>query len=106
MSGAGPRDPGLAEERTELARSRSALALLACGAAVARGVPDPAGGGRPAAGTALLVLGVVAWAASVPLQRARGRRAGAARAPELLVMAIGTALVGVAALVLAAVSPA
>jgi hypothetical protein len=38
-------DPGLASERTDLAWNRSGLALLACGAAVARGItvgePNP-----------------------------------------------------------------
>jgi putative membrane protein len=105
------RDAGLAAERTELAWGRSALALLACGAAVVKGLRNVTGNeARPAAGVALLALGGLVWLSGVPYARARARatRAGhrpAARSRELGIMAVGTALVGVAALVIALLFP-
>jgi uncharacterized membrane protein YidH (DUF202 family) len=97
-------DPGLASERTDLAWNRSGLSLLACGAAVARGLtigePVPA---RTAVGVTILVLGGLTWALGGWQAR---RRAGAgaarhtARPADLLPVAIGTAGVGVAAFVL------
>ncbi len=107
-------DPGLAAERTELAWGRSALALIACGAAVARGdLPGLRGGEvgatRPLVGGALLVLGALVWLAGLPLAKQRARAAageGDARRParqhELAPLAIGSAVVGVAAFLIAA----
>ena len=105
------RDRGLAAERTELAWGRSTLALLACGAAVARGVPRVTGNvGRPAVGVALLALGALVWISGLPYARARARttrrgRRRTARARDLGLMAAGTAAVGVAALVIGAFLP-
>lgn len=102
------RDPGLAAERTELAWGRSALSLFACGAAVSRGIPSVTGAGaRPWLGATLLALGAVVWLAGVPLAAARARsgRFDARRIAsyrELAPVAYGTALVGGAGLVIAA----
>lgn len=105
------RDAGLAAERTELAWDRSALALFACGAAVIKGLHNVTGNeARPAIGVALLVLGGLVWLSGVPYARIRAQasRAGrrpAARGRELGIMALGTTLVGVAALVIALFFP-
>ena len=103
------RDAGLAAERTELAWSRSALSLLGCGAAAVHGIPNVTNG-HPVTGAVLLGLGGLVWLAGVPLARQRAaagvntsRRA--ARYAELAPVAFGTALVGIAALVLAAFFP-
>ena len=105
------RDPGLAAERTELAWGRSALSIMACGAAVAMGIPKVTGaGGRPWIGVVVLGLGGLVWLAGAPLaaERARSGRDGVrrpARWSELAPMAYGTAMVGVAALIIAAFFP-
>jgi len=105
-----PLDLGLAAERTELAWGRSALSLFACGAAVAKGGVPIVGVGsdRPIVGGILLAFGVLVWLAGLPLARQRARAAagvGGARRParnrELAPVAIGTAMVGLAAFVLA-----
>ncbi len=107
--GAYERDPGLAAERTELAWGRSALSLLACGAAVAKGVPQVHGGqGRTWLGVAMLALGGLVWLSGVPLAAARKRSHGQrtpAQFHELAPLAWGTALVGAAGLVVAALFP-
>ena len=106
------RAPGLAAERTELAWGRSSLALLACGAAVAKGFDRVTGSaGRPAVGAALLALGGLAWLSGVPYARSRARATRDGQRPrvrkrELGIIAAGTAAVGVAALVIAAFFPA
>ena len=94
------RDPGLAAERTDLAWGRSTLSLLACGAAVAKGVPSVTGDGRPGAGLAMLALGGAVWLAGLPFARLRARNGAqraVARAGELAPLAFGPAVVGVAA---------
>ena len=111
MSDSYERDAGLAAERTELAWGRSALALFACGAAVVKGLHSVTGNrDRPAVGVALLVLGGLVWLSGLPYARvraaaSRGGRRPTARARELAIMALGTALVGVAAFVIAAFFP-
>jgi len=99
------RDPGLAAERTELAWGRSALSLFACGAAMLRGVENITGHEtQPVVGIVVLILGGIVWSAGVPLARQRaaasvtGRRRPA-QMHELLPLAVGTAVVGVAGLV-------
>jgi uncharacterized membrane protein YidH (DUF202 family) len=65
---------GLAEERTTLAWSRSSLALLACGAAVLKGVPRlPNPGGRPFVGGVIVALAAVAALVGNWEERARRR---------------------------------
>lgn len=99
------RDPGLAAERTELAWGRSALSLIACGVAIFRGAESVTGfEGEPVVGIVVLVLGVVVWSAGIPLarQRAKASHTGKRRPAqmhELLPLSVGTALVGVAGLV-------
>jgi uncharacterized membrane protein YidH (DUF202 family) len=99
------RDPGLAAERTELAWGRSALSLIACGVAIFRGAESITGyEGRPVVGIVVLVLGALVWSAGIPLarQRAKASHTGKrrpAKMHELLPLAMGTALVGAAALV-------
>lgn len=103
-------DPGLAAERTDLAWNRSGLSLLACGAAVARGVtvgdPVPA---RVGIGVTILVLGGITWALGGWQARRRSRpglaRPVATRA-DLLPVAAGTAGVGLAAFFLGLFFPA
>ena len=73
-------DSGLASERTELAWSRSALALLACGAATVKGVPNVTNG-HPVTGAVLLALGGLVWLSGLPLARRRKGRDGQARRP-------------------------
>jgi uncharacterized membrane protein YidH (DUF202 family) len=111
-TGSYEREPGLAAERTELAWDRSALSLFACGAAIVRGLPSVTGSaGHPVAGMAVLALGGLVWAAGLPYARIRshatrqGRRS-VARRRELLPMAAASAIVGVAAFVIAAFLPA
>ena len=101
-------DSGLASERTELAWSRSALALLACGAATVKGVPNVTNG-HPVTGAVLLALGGLVWLSGLPLARRRKGRDGQARRPamfrDLAPVAYGSALVGVAAFLVAALFP-
>ncbi len=101
------RDPGLAAERTDLAWSRSGLALLACGAAVLRGIGrPPLTSGDFVIGAIILGLGVVTWGLGVwRLRRMRRHRPGPASFVDLAPIAIGVAIVGGAAFVLAAVAP-
>jgi len=107
----GPDDDaedGLAAERTALAWGRSTMALFACGAAVAKGIPNVTGAGRPGLGLAVLALGVAVWLCGLPFARARRAELDArrpVRAHELAPLAYGTALVGIAALMIAAFFP-
>ena len=119
MSDLGARDaatrprrlPGraLADERTDLAWNRSGLALLACGVVLMRGFTlqglPPA---QVATGAVVLGLGVfsyvlAAWHAHMRLRP--GRTATAARAVDVVPVAAGIAIVGVAALVLGVFFP-
>ena len=101
------QEPGLAAERTELAWGRTSLALFACGAAVVKGLPKVTGGPEhPAVGVALLALGGLVWLSGLPYARIQahatrigGRRPATAR--QLAPMAVGAAMVGVAAFFIA-----
>jgi inner membrane protein YidH len=101
-------DPGLASERTDLAWNRSALALLACGAAVLRGFPPADFSARHVVGAVILVLGGFTWAMGAYEARRRSRP-GLARTVatrrDLVPVAVGTTGVGVAAFVVAAFYP-
>lgn len=105
-------EDGLAAERTELAWGRSSLALMVCGVAVARGIPEISGQpAHPYAGAAVLVFGALAWGAGLPYARTRAiaARTGARHMvtpKELAPLAIGTALVGIGAFLIAVLMPA
>lgn len=96
----------MAAERTQLAWGRSALSFIGCGLAVTRGIPGVTDGGRPVYGLLLAALGGVVWVAASPWRALPGR--GNALRPrdarQLAVAAIGTAMVGVAALVIASIT--
>lgn len=105
-----PEDEGLAAERTELAWSRSGVAIMACGVVIAKGLPEISGvPSRPITGGLILVLGLVTW--GLGLQSARRRRAeeggerGVAVWRDLAPIAIGTAAVGLASFLLGFFDP-
>jgi hypothetical protein len=80
------------------------LSLVACGLIIARGVPVEGGVvGRPTLGLVVLVLGLSAWAVGLRQERVRASRIGtprdAALTSDLLPVAMGTFLIGVAGLV-------
>ena len=98
--------PGMAAERTDLAWSRSGLAILACGVVILKGLPAITGSaGAPVAGTVVLVIGIFTWALgrwSAQRRRPRlGRPRPVAQWRDLAPAAYGTAAVGLAGLVLA-----
>jgi len=98
---------GSAGERTTLAWSRSSLALLACGAAVLKGVPRlPDPGGRPVAGVVIIGLAVVASLAGSWEERGRRRSVSAGAIDPRVVrrVALANTIVGVAAFTLAALA--
>jgi len=105
-------EDGLAAERTELAWGRSSLALMVCGVAVARGIPQLSGGSsHPFAGGAVLVFGALAWGSGLPYARTRAiaARSGERHVvtpKELAPLAFGTALVGLGAFLIALLMPA
>jgi uncharacterized membrane protein YidH (DUF202 family) len=101
------RDPGLAAERTDLAWNRSALSMVACGAVVMRGLADTR---LPRAdlaiGACILALGVLTWAlGSWHIHRSRTRGDRRTTPADLLPVTLGVGVVGVAAFILAALSP-
>ena len=97
---------GLAAERTHLAWGRSALSFVACGVAVTKGIPGVTDDGRPLYGLILVSLGGAVWLASSPWRALPGR--GGELRPRggghLSVTAAGTALIGIAALVIASIT--
>lgn len=100
-------DESLAAERTSLAWDRTSLSLLACGAAVIKGVPVVEGvEARPGIGLAIVALAALTWLLN--LRNEHRRRAAiahgdlAAEASSLRRMATTTALVATAAFALAA----
>ena len=100
---------GSAEQRTTLAWSRSSLAMLACGAAVLKGVPRlPDPGGRPVAGAVIIGLAVIASLAGTWEERGRRRSvatgAGAIDGRVVRRVALANTVVGVAAFTLAALA--
>ncbi|HZN14304.1 MAG TPA: DUF202 domain-containing protein [Acidimicrobiales bacterium] len=102
-------DEGLAEERTALAWSRSSVALLACGAAVLKGVPHLASPrGRPIAGAVIVVLAVAAAVVGSWEERTRRRAVttagGVIDANAIRRVAYANALIGIVAFALATLS--
>ncbi len=98
-------DPGMAAERTDLAWSRSGLAIGACGVVVLKGLPAVTGNpSAPLAGAVILVLGILTWGLgrwSAEQRRAQpGRPRAPARWHDLAPAAYGTAGVGIAGLLL------
>ena len=102
--------PGLSAERTDLAWSRSGLALGACGVVVLKGLPSVTGtGSQPLIGAVILLLGGVTWGLgrwSAHRRRPRdGRSRQVATWADLAPASYGTAAVGIAGLVLIFLRP-
>jgi len=97
--------PGLAAERTDLAWSRSGLALMACGVAIAKGLPALQGNvSQPIAGVVLLAMGGSVWLLGWVAARRRRHEIGEQRLRatygDVAPIAFGTAAVGAAGIVL------
>ena len=102
-------DSGMAAERTDLAWSRSGLAIGACGLIELRGVESITGNpSRPLIGGSLLVLGMVTWALGYWSAHQRrpsgGRPRPVATWRDLAPAAYGTAAVGAVGVALALLS--
>ena len=100
----------MAAERTDLAWSRSGVALLACGVVVLKGLPSVVGDtSRPVAGLLILGLGALTWGMGHWNARQRrtvmGTDRAVARWRDMAPTAFGTAGVGLAALFLAVFRP-
>ncbi len=88
--GVRPSDPGLAQERTSLAWTRSAIAFAAIGGAILKT--------RPVIGAPLLAFSVVIWT----IGRSRRAPGLAGLAPRrVLTVAISVTVVAIAALIIA-----
>jgi uncharacterized membrane protein YidH (DUF202 family) len=102
--------PSVIDERTDLAWNRSGLALIACGIVIARGLTLSGFRIRDVAvGATILVLGVATFllAGFHAHRRLRpGRAETRATARDLFPMALGVAIVGVAAFALGLFFPA
>lgn len=98
------RDPGLAAERTDLAWSRSGLAMVACGAVLLRGLTrSPALHEHFVVGACIIALGALTsalggWHARYVRTRANRHT----RTSDLLPISLGVATIGIAAFVIAA----
>jgi uncharacterized membrane protein YidH (DUF202 family) len=105
-----PAPATYADERTDLAWNRSGLALVACGLIVMRGLTlEGLERTQVAVGATILLLGVftyglAAWHAQRRLRPGRTERP-ATRA-DLLPVAFGIGIVGIAAFLLGALFPA
>ena len=99
-------EPSLAAERTDLAWNRSGLALLACGAAVLRGLArPPLRSGDFGLGLCILCLGGVTWILGAwHRARVRAERDRTGRVADPLPVSIGVSLVGLVAFVAAVIS--
>lgn len=104
-----PEDEGLAAERTELAWSRSGLAIMAAGAVISRGLPEVSGvPSRPLVGAGIIALGLGVWGLAWWSARRRAREELSrrpARWGDLAPVALGTAVLGVATVALAMLDP-
>jgi len=99
--------PTLDAERTDLAWNRSSLSLIACGAAILRGLGrQPLVRANVAVGVCVIVLGGLTWLLEAwGVQQVRRRGARRATAADLRPITLGVAAVGVAAFVLCAFAP-
>jgi uncharacterized membrane protein YidH (DUF202 family) len=99
-----------ADERTDLAWNRSGLAIVACGIVVGRGLTlNHFERSDVAVGGVILGLGLASYLLAGWQARRRlapGRVARAARSSDLLPLAIGVAVIGVAAFTLGLLFPA
>ena len=109
-SSAVPSKSRLADERTDMAWNRSGLAILGCGLVVMRGLTlqgfPPA---DVAVGAVILGLGILSYMLAGWHARRRLRddvTETAARAGDLLPVAVGVAVIGVAAFILGLFFPA
>jgi uncharacterized membrane protein YidH (DUF202 family) len=103
-------DAGMSAERTDLAWSRSGLALGACGIVVLKGLPAVTGTeSQPLVGTAILLLGALTWALGRWSAHRRRPHAGRGREvatwSDLAPASYGTAAVGIAGLLLVFLRP-
>ena len=102
-------DASMAAERTDLAWSRSGLALGVCGLLVLRGLPKVTpGDNRPVVGAVLLVMGAATWALGYWSAHHRRPSAGRPRRvatwADLAPAAFGTGAVGIVGLLVALLS--
>jgi uncharacterized membrane protein YidH (DUF202 family) len=99
-----------ADERTDLAWNRSGLAIVACGLIVARGLTVNGFERRDVAvGAVILVLGMASYVLAGWHARRRlapGRVERAATPFDVLPLAIGVSVIGVAAFILGLLFPA
>ena len=99
-----------ADERTDLAWNRSGLAIIACGLVVMRGLTLQGFPPRSVtAGAVILGLGMASYLLAGWHARRRlapGRPERAAQAADLLPLAAGVAIIGLAAFVLGLLFPA
>jgi Domain of unknown function (DUF202) len=104
----GPRDPGLARERTELAWSRSGLSVAVTIAVTLRRL-WPLTGGKAVVALALIAVGAVIWVLGMQLGRRKGLSAEAGGAATPLttyrMVTIGTLLLAAAAFVVGLILP-
>jgi uncharacterized membrane protein YidH (DUF202 family) len=105
-----PSKSRLADERTDMAWNRSGLAILACGLLVMRGLTlQNLARSDVAVGGVILGLGILSYLLAG--WHARRRHSGtrvetAARASDLGPLAVGVAVIGVAAFILGLLFPA
>jgi hypothetical protein len=92
--------------RTELAWSRSGLALLACFAILARHVWDSGAERGDAIALGFIAIASLGWAIGlgIGVRRSRGRNLEPRTPRDLLALALGTVAVGAAGLVITFVS--
>jgi len=103
----GPRDSGLARERTELAWSRSGLSVAVTVAVTLRRL-WPLTGEKAVLALALIALGATIWALGMQLGRRRGLSAeagGAATELTYRMVTIGTLLLAAAAFLVGLILP-
>ena len=102
--------PSSADERTDLAWNRSGLAIVGCGLVVMRGLTlNGFERSDVAVGATILVLGMLSYVLAGWHARRRlapGRAERPAQPADLLPVAVGVTVIGVAAFVLGLLFPA